>query len=111
MFIKMPILAAFAPCCPSAGAGVGRLSPSAVLGALTAKCPDKPRLAGGVKGHNVDDISLPGSGALWAESFILSKGKPRQLVLSAVEGLCWGVEGLTCSHIFKYTFVCFVSPH
>ena len=38
----------------------GRLSPSAVLGALS-----------------------------------LSKGKRQQLVLSAVEGLCWGVEGLT----------------
>jgi hypothetical protein len=43
------------PCLPA-----GRLSPSAVLGALS-----------------------------------LSKGKPQQLVLSAVEGLCWGVEGLT----------------
>jgi hypothetical protein len=36
---------------------------------LAGKCPDKPRLAGGVKGHNVDDISLPGSAALWAEGF------------------------------------------
>jgi hypothetical protein len=36
---------------------------------LAGKCPEKPRLAGGVKGHNVDDISLPGSVALRAESF------------------------------------------
>jgi hypothetical protein len=36
---------------------------------LTGKCPDEPCLVGGVKGHNVNDISLPGSVALWAESF------------------------------------------
>jgi hypothetical protein len=36
---------------------------------LAGKCPDEPCLAGGVKGHNVNDISLPGSVALWAESF------------------------------------------
>jgi hypothetical protein len=36
---------------------------------LAGKCPEKLHLAGGVKGHNVDDISLPGSAVLWAESF------------------------------------------
>jgi hypothetical protein len=36
---------------------------------LAGKCPDEPCLVGGVKGHNVNDISLPGSVALWAESF------------------------------------------
>jgi hypothetical protein len=36
---------------------------------LAGKCPDKLRLAGGVEGHNVNDISLPGSVALGAESF------------------------------------------
>jgi len=36
---------------------------------LAGKCPNKPFLAGRVKGHNVNDISLPGSVALWAESF------------------------------------------
>jgi len=31
--------------------------------------PRKPRLAGGVKGHNINEISFPGSPALWAGSF------------------------------------------
>jgi hypothetical protein len=31
--------------------------------------PRKPRLVGGVKGHNINDITLPGSPALWAGSF------------------------------------------
>ncbi len=32
--------------------------------------PRKPRLVGGVKGHNMNEISFPGSPALiWAESF------------------------------------------
>ena len=31
--------------------------------------PCKPRLTGGVKGHNIEEISLPGSAALCAESF------------------------------------------
>ena len=31
--------------------------------------PRKPRLVGGVKGHNMNDTSFPGSPALWAESF------------------------------------------
>ncbi len=29
----------------------------------------KPRLVGGVKGHNMNDNTLPGSPALWARSF------------------------------------------
>jgi len=36
---------------------------------LAGRCPDEPCLVGGVKGHNVNDISLPGSVAFWAESF------------------------------------------
>jgi hypothetical protein len=33
------------------------------------KVPRKPRLVGGVKGHNMNEISSPGSPALWAGSF------------------------------------------
>jgi hypothetical protein len=36
---------------------------------LAGKCPEKPHLAGGVEGHNVNNISLPGSVAVLAESF------------------------------------------
>jgi hypothetical protein len=36
---------------------------------LAGKCPDEPCLVGGVKGRNVNDVSLPGSVALRAESF------------------------------------------
>jgi hypothetical protein len=38
---------------------------------LAGKCPDKPRPLGGFKGYNMKEISLPGSVALWAESFKL----------------------------------------
>jgi hypothetical protein len=31
--------------------------------------PRKPRFVGGVKGHNVEENTLPGSAALWAGSF------------------------------------------
>ena len=31
--------------------------------------PHKPRLVGGVKGHNINEITLPGSSGLWARSF------------------------------------------
>ena len=31
--------------------------------------PRKPRLVGGVKGHNINETSFPGSPALWAGSF------------------------------------------
>jgi hypothetical protein len=31
--------------------------------------PRKPRLVSGVKGHNMNEISFPGSPALWAGSF------------------------------------------
>jgi hypothetical protein len=31
--------------------------------------PRKPRPVGGVKGHNINEISFPGSPALWAGSF------------------------------------------
>ena len=31
--------------------------------------PRKPRLVGGVKRHNMNNISFPGSPALWAGSF------------------------------------------
>jgi len=31
--------------------------------------PRKPRLVGGVKGHNQNDISFPGSPGLWPGSF------------------------------------------
>jgi hypothetical protein len=33
--------------------------------------PRKPRLVGGVKRHNMNDISFPGSPALWAGSFTI----------------------------------------
>ena len=33
--------------------------------------PRKPRLVGGVKGHNMNEISFPGSPALWAGGFTL----------------------------------------
>jgi hypothetical protein len=36
---------------------------------LGRNVPRKPRLVGGVKGHNMNEISLPGSPALWAGSF------------------------------------------
>ena len=36
---------------------------------LAGKCPEKPHLVSGTEGHNVNDISLPGSVAVWAESF------------------------------------------
>jgi hypothetical protein len=32
--------------------------------------PRKLRLVGGVKGHNMNETSFPGSPALWAGSFI-----------------------------------------
>jgi hypothetical protein len=35
---------------------------------LTGKCPASPPI-GGVKGHNMNEISFPGSSALWAGSF------------------------------------------
>jgi hypothetical protein len=35
--------------------------------------PRKPRLVSGVKGHNINEISFPGSPALWAGSFTLNK--------------------------------------
>jgi len=31
--------------------------------------PRKPHFVGGVKGHNVEENTLPGSAALWAGSF------------------------------------------
>ena len=31
--------------------------------------PRKPRFVGGVKGHNVEENTLPGSATLWAGSF------------------------------------------
>ena len=31
--------------------------------------PRKPRFVGGVKGHNIEENTLPGSAALWAGSF------------------------------------------
>jgi len=38
---------------------------------MTGKVPRKPRLVGGVKGHNMNDISFPGSPVLWTGSFTL----------------------------------------
>jgi hypothetical protein len=35
--------------------------------------PHKPRLVGGVKGHNINEISFPGSPALWAGSFTFAQ--------------------------------------
>jgi hypothetical protein len=42
-------------------------------GALDRQVPRKPRLVGGVKGHNQDDISFPGSPGLWPGSFTFFK--------------------------------------
>jgi hypothetical protein len=39
---------------------------------LDRNVPRKPRLVGGVKGHHMNEISFPGSPALWAGSFTLS---------------------------------------
>ena len=36
--------------------------------------PRKPGLVGGVKGHNINEISFPGSPALWAGSFTFPPG-------------------------------------
>jgi len=36
---------------------------------LDRQVPRKSRLVGGVKGHNQNEISFPGSPALWARSF------------------------------------------
>ena len=47
---------------------------------LDRQVPRKPHLLGGVKGHNINEISFPGSTALWAGSF-----KPRVAVL--IKGL------------------------
>jgi len=33
----------------------------------------KPRLVAGVKGHNMNDITMPGSPTLWARSFTNSQ--------------------------------------
>jgi MFS family permease len=48
--------------------------------------PRKPRLVGGVKGHNLNDITLPGSPALWAGSFIFFL--PTPFLASPVWGVC-----------------------
>ena len=37
--------------------------------------PRKARFVGGVKGHNINETSFPGSPALWAGSFIPSLSK------------------------------------
>jgi len=36
---------------------------------IDRQVPRKPRLIGGVKGHNINDISSPGSPVLWTGSF------------------------------------------
>ena len=38
--------------------------------------PCKPRLLRGVKGHNQNEISFPGSAALWAGSFKIGRKNP-----------------------------------
>jgi molybdopterin converting factor small subunit len=38
--------------------------------------PRKPRPVGGVKGHNKNEISFPGSPGLWPGSFTIFEGKP-----------------------------------
>jgi hypothetical protein len=40
------------------------------------KVPCKPRAVRGVKGHNINDIALPGSPGLWPGSFIVSISGP-----------------------------------
>ncbi len=41
-----------------------------LCGLFDRQVPRKPRLVGGVKGRNINEISFPGSPALWAGSFI-----------------------------------------
>ena len=45
--------------------------------------PRKPRPVGGVKGHNINEISFPGSPALWAGSFTLC-GEAKACVQGAI---------------------------
>jgi len=44
--------------------------------------PRKPRLAGGVKGHNINENSFPGSLALWAGSFTRVVDKIQRSILN-----------------------------
>jgi hypothetical protein len=43
---------------------------------LDRQMPRKPRLIGGVKGHNINDTSSPGSPVLWTGSFTPFSIKP-----------------------------------
>jgi hypothetical protein len=43
-----------------------------VEGLSDRNVPRKPRLVGGVEGHNMNEISFPGSPALWAGSFTIA---------------------------------------
>jgi hypothetical protein len=45
--------------------------------AIGRNVPRKPRLVGGVKGHNINETSFPGSPALWAGSFTSTKSWAR----------------------------------
>ena len=42
--------------------------------------PRKPRLVGGVKGHNMNETSFPGSPALLAGSFIYEVNEEEKMV-------------------------------
>jgi len=46
---------------------------NSLLGEFDRQVPRKPRLVGGVKGHNINEMSFPGSPALWAGSFTYEK--------------------------------------
>jgi len=45
-----------------------------LLTSFDRNVPRKPRLVGGVKGHNENENSFPGSPALWAGSFTFNMG-------------------------------------
>jgi hypothetical protein len=51
---------------------------------LAGKCPNKPQLAGGVEGHNINNIALPGSPTLWVGSskFGIEKFNPFLSIVS-----------------------------
>jgi aryl-alcohol dehydrogenase-like predicted oxidoreductase len=55
--------------------------------------PCKSRLVGGVKGHNMNDYTLPGNSALWAGSF---KGEAMQKRKFGKSGLEVSTLGLGC---------------
>jgi len=54
--------------------------------------PRKPCLVGGVKGHNINEISFPGSPALWTGSFI---GGYDIGIIEGLDTICREIQSLT----------------